>query len=206
MSKTENTSKSSGKMNTVERIITMAAGIAAIIGLPLTIYATFFLPEKSNIGLEPVSEPSPAVAVTEPADTDIYGLDEFNDDDARLAYSADLIGDGRYRDAVDFLKSFQKAVESDSEIELAIRFNLGLAYLYREDWSEAVNNLDIVAKRTNYPDAYYNLGLAYMGLNQPESALDAFDKALRFGQKPEYEAAREAALSGMKESPAASTD
>lgn len=206
MSKTENTSKSSGKMNAVERIIAMAAGIATIIGLPLTVYVTFFLPEKSNKSPEPVSEPSPTVAVTEPVTVDIYDFDDFADDDARLAYSADLIGRGQYEDAVTFLKDFQKAVESDSEIELAIRFNLGLAYLYREDWSEAVNNLNVVAKRTNYPDAYYNLGLAYMGLNQPEPALDAFDKALGFGQKPEYEAAREAALSSMNESPAASTD
>lgn len=204
MSEVKDTSGFSDKMKGVGTIINTLAAIATILSLFLGIYTAFILPKKSNTNLEPVPESTPTAAVAEPVPADISDLDDFADDDERLAYAADLIGHGWYEDAVVFLKSFQDTTESGSEIELAIRFNLGLAYLYREDWYEAVNNLEVVAKRTNYPDAYYNLGRAYMGLNQTELALESFEKALDIEQKPEYEAARDAMLSNMKESPATS--
>lgn len=199
MSKGIKASGPSSKTSAVERFVAVAAGVATIIGLPLSIYTAFILPNKSNGNIEPVPEPTPTAVVLE-VPADVHDLNDFADDDERLAYAADLIGHGRYEDAVSFLKSFQDAVESGSEIELAIRFNLGLAYLYREDWNEAVNHLKAVAERTRYPDAYYNLGCAYMGLDQKEKALEAIEKAMDLEQKPEYEAAREVLLSGMKES------
>ncbi len=203
MNEDKKASGPSGKANTAERIITASAGIATILTLFLGIY-TAFIQSTANPGPEP--EPTPTVAVTEQPPADIRGLDDFADDDERLAYAADLIGHGWYDDAMIFLKSFQDAVEPGSEIELAVRFDLGLAHLYREDWNEAVNHLEVVAKRTNYPDAYYNLGRAYMGLNRTGPALEAFEKAMEIEPKPEYEAARDALLSGMEERPTTPAD
>lgn len=203
MSRGKKTSEPSGKASTVERIITAAAGIAGIISLFVGIYGTFVLPNKSNDNREPMPDPTPTVTIPRPALADIH---DFADNDERLAYAADLIGHGWYEDATVFLKSFQETVESGSEIELAIRFNLGLAHLYRENWNEAINNLEVVARRTSYPDAYYNLGRAYMGLNQADLALEAFEKALGIEQKPEYQAAKDAAISGTKESSAVMSD
>lgn len=194
MSEGKKTSEPSGKANTVDRIA-VASGIATILSLFLGIYTAFAPPNKSNNNHEPVPESVPTATVTRPAPADIH---DFADNDERLAYAADLIGHGWYEDATVFLKSFQETVEPGSEIELAIRFNLGLAHLYRENWNEAINDLEVVARRTSYPDAYYNLGRAYMSLNQTDLALEAFEKALSIEQKPEYQAAKDATISGAK--------
>jgi tetratricopeptide (TPR) repeat protein len=57
--------------------------------------------------------------------------------------------------------------------------DLGYAYLQLGQISNAVANLDkAVAIQPHYPEAYYNLGCAFLNNKQPEEATDCFQRAL----------------------------
>lgn len=122
------------------------------------------------------------------------GLDEFTDDDARLAYAASLLDQRLYRTAAAFLSEFLEGVEADSRLSAAIRYDRGLAYLYLQEYEQAVSDFTAVTAQADYPDAYYNLGNALAGLQNYEEALEAYDTALKLEQKPEYMEARDAVL------------
>ena len=122
------------------------------------------------------------------------GLDEFADDDARLAYAASLLDQRLYRAAEAFLSEFLATVETDSRLSAAIRYDRGLAYLYLMEYNEAISDFSAVTAQADYPDAYYNLGNALVGLHRYEEALEAYGVAIELEEKPEYVEVRDAVL------------
>ena len=126
------------------------------------------------------------------------GLEEFADNDSRLAYAADLLNQNLYRSAEAFLSEFLETVEPDSHMAAAIRYDLGLAHLYLEEYNQAVSDFSAVIVQVDYPDAYYNLGNALVGLQNYEKALDAYESAIKLEQKPEYIEVRNTVLALLK--------
>lgn len=137
-------------------------------------------------------------ASNNPGSSEAYrGLEEFADDDARLAYAASLLDQRLYQAAEAFLSEFLATVETNSRLSAAIRYNRGLAYLYLMEYDEAISDFSSVTAQADYPDAYYNLGNALMGLHIYEEALEAYESALELEQKPEYVDARDAVLAQL---------
>lgn len=63
--------------------------------------------------------------------------------------------------------------------------NLGLAYLKKNDFRQAVVQFRTALEyQPDLPEAHYNLGLAYVGLNDSGKAIHAFRQATRF--RPNY--------------------
>lgn len=188
MSSFMSASPDSDKMKRIERTEKRANISAALLSIAcslLTIF-TIFVPSKASWSTE----------AEIPLDSiEVKHLGNFENDDGRLSYTADLMNQGHDREAIEFLNEFLKSVESDSEIAVTIHFNLGLAHFHLEEWNEAVTDFAIAADQAHHPDAYYNLGVAKMNLNENESALESLNKALALWQKPEYVAARDAVLS-----------
>lgn len=141
-----------------------------------------------------VSE-TPSAALDDPDSSVAYrGLDEFADDDARLAYAASLLDQRLYRTAEAFLSEFLATVETGSRLSAAIRYDRGLAYLYQMEYDKAISDFSAVTAQVDYPDAYYNLGNALTGLHRYEEALEAYESAIELEQKPEYVKVRDAVL------------
>lgn len=139
-----------------------------------------------------------AIVPAEPATSAAHReLDEFADNDSRLAYAASLLDQNMYQSAEAFLSEFLSAVEPDSQIAAAICYDLGLAHLYLKKYDQAVSDLSAVIAKVGYPDAYYNLGNALVGLKDYEKALEAYETAIQLEQKPEYIVGRDAVLALM---------
>lgn len=172
------------KLDWAEKIVNIGAAIFSITVSLLSI-CTFITQHKPF---------RPANAEISSESIEIKHIEDFGDDDGRLSYTADLMDQGHDSEAIEFLNEFLKCVESDSEIAVSIHFNLGLAHFHLEEWNEAVTDFAIAANQANHSDAYYNLALAKMKLNENESALELLDKALSLQQKHEYEVAKDAIL------------
>lgn len=140
-----------------------------------------------------IGSPSPVNSASA-APEDYRRLEEFSDDNARLAYAADLLNQGRYELAEVFLSDFLLTVEPDSHMAAAICYDRGLAYLYLRDYSQAASDFSIVTAQVDYADAYYNLGNAMTGLHEYRAALESYESALKLEQKPEYKKAKDAVL------------
>lgn len=143
-----------------------------------------WLPASSEPGY-----PSPAVSSEVP----FVPRDpaEFEDDDARLAYAADLLTQGQHQAAEDFLSQCLTTVDSSSHIATAFRYDRGLARLYCGEYNQAIDDFTSVVDRVSYPDAYYNLGNALLGLEHYDKAADAYARASELEPKPEYATAKE---------------
>ena len=124
--------------------------------------------------------------------------DRFEDDDDRLAYSANLLEHDQFQDAEGFLTDFLNLVESDSPIVSAIKYNRGLARLYSTNSRQAIDDFIDVTKCVDYPDAYYNIGNAYAILGEDDDALKAYTQAIALSEKPEYIRARDLILTRLK--------
>ncbi len=164
-------------------LITLGVVISIIVAIStawaIIVYISGTQPTASNV-------PDSSVAYR--------GLDEFTDDDARLAYAASLLDQRLYRAAEAFLSEFLMTVETDSRLSAAIRYNRGLAYLYLMEYDEAISDFSAVTVQADYPDAYYNLGNALVGLQCYEEALEAYESAIELEKKPEYVEVRDAVL------------
>lgn len=175
--------------------LAVMASIAGIVGTVWTIGTGLLDTAQGNI------DPTPSATVTPAPSVTYRPLEDFEDDDARLAYAADLLGQNQPQAAEAFLSDFLAAVESGSQLAAAIRYDRGLAHLYLKDYNQAIVDLSAVITQAEYPDAYYNLGNAYAGLEDDESALAAYEHAIALEQKPEYTDARDAALARLAPEP-----
>lgn len=170
--------------NRIELIL-MAIGMA--ISLIIVIFtARAIIVYISNTQHAAPNDPDSSAAYRE--------LDEFANDDARLAYAASLLDQHLYQAAEAFLSEFLATVEADSRLSAAIHYNRGLAHLYLTEYNQAISDFSAVTAQTDYPDAYYNLGNALVGLHLYEEALEAYESAIELEQKPEYVDVRDAVL------------
>jgi tetratricopeptide (TPR) repeat protein len=76
--------------------------------------------------------------------------------------------------------------------------DLGYAYLHEGQVSNAVANFEMALSiKPKYPEAYFNMGRAFMTNNQPEVAVDCFQHALALDQNPVVLGALAAAYARM---------
>lgn len=109
---------------------------------------------------------------------------DLNSNTDRFSYAADLISQGEYRIASRFLSEFLRLENLDAQTEASIRYNKGICNLCMENYHQAVTDLEEAATLSENPAAYYNLGLAYMGLGNDEDAGKAFDIAVSLAEVP----------------------
>jgi tetratricopeptide (TPR) repeat protein len=94
---------------------------------------------------------------------------------------------GDYGEAI---YDYKKALSSEPDNTLwsnhSRAYNdLGFAYLHEGQISNAVANLEKALNlQPSYPQAYYNLGRAFLTNRQPEVAVDCFQRALALDQNP----------------------
>ena len=68
----------------------------------------------------------------------------------------------------------------DQVARLRLRFEQGASLLHAKQYEFAITALDDVIRiQPNLPEAYVNLGFAYLGLEQYKTAAGAFDRALQ---------------------------
>lgn len=170
-----------------DRIDTILITLGMVISLIVVISTTWAI-IAYIFGVQPTVPDAPDSSVT------YRGTDEFADDDARLDYAASLLDQRLYRAAEAFLSEFLATVETDSRLSAAIRYDRGLAYLYLMEYNEAISDFSAVTAQADYPDAYYNLGNALVGLHRYEEALEAYGAAIELEEKPEYVEVRDAVL------------
>lgn len=188
MDKAVSQSAASTLVDWIGKLLTIGVSVAAIIEVVCTIAAG---PVQVVVNPDPSATVAPAPSVT------YRPLEDFENDDVRLAYAADLIGQGQHQAAAAFLSDFLAMVEPGSQLATAIQYDRGLAHLYLKEYNQAVVDLSTVTAQVEYSDAYYNLGNAYTGLEDDENALAAYEHAIALEQKPEYVAARDAALARL---------
>lgn len=91
-----------------------------------------------------------------------------------LNEGANLLAAGKIDEAI---KAFKKALKLDNKI-VAAHFNLGLAYIQKEDTKNAISHFkETIVLKPNDFEAYNNLGNLYMGQNKLDQALYCFQKA-----------------------------
>ncbi|MBL8150867.1 MAG: redoxin domain-containing protein [Blastocatellia bacterium] len=112
-----------------------------------------------------------------------------------IAYS--LVKAGKAIDLA--IKYSQEAVdkfpaEADSDKRALANHTLGLGYLKRNSYTEAIKYLDIAAKLGDYPSIYENLAEAYEKAGQGDKAVDALATAMITSGNSELASRREATL------------
>lgn len=91
-----------------------------------------------------------------------------------LNQGANFLAAGKIDEAI---KAFQKALKLDNQI-VAAHFNLGLAYIQKEDTKNAISHFkETIVLKPNDFEAYNNLGNLYMNQNEFDQALYCFQKA-----------------------------
>jgi Tfp pilus assembly protein PilF len=85
-----------------------------------------------------------------------------------------------------FEKALKAAGKSDPPSLLAlVRNNLGCALLAQREITNAVANFEEALKQQPaYPQAYFNMGRAFMSNNQPDVAIECFQRALALDRNP----------------------
>lgn len=184
MAKIPKTPISSTRLNTILMVMGFVITITTIISTVATIIVHTSNTQTTTPNDPTISETSASYR----------GLEEFADNDSRLAYAADLLDQNLYQAAEAFLSEFLVTVEPDSRLSIAIRYDRGLAYLYLGEYDQAISDFSIVTAQVDYSDAYYNLGNALVGLKKYEKALEAYESALKLEQKPEYIEVRDTVL------------
>lgn len=183
MAKDVNKSTGLKRLKKIEKTFKCVAGIVsaiALISTPLELTRS----ENVQTNVDQSASAAPAVPLICPK------LEEFKDDEERLAYAADLLNTGKHQTAVTFLSNFLATVEQDSHLATTIYYDRGLAHLYLKEYHLAVSDLSKVVKQAEYADAYYNIGNALVGLERYEDAIEQYKQAQQLKQKPEYEAAQ----------------
>lgn len=112
----------------------------------------------------------------------------FQSDDLCLAYTADLMGQEKYGDAIVFLRKCLQSLELSEEMENCFNFNLGLCLLTTgEDYNQAANLLTKVANQVKQAEVYYYLCHAYIRAKLPIDAMNAIEKAIELDDQPAYQ-------------------
>lgn len=108
-----------------------------------------------------------------------------------IAYSYDLIQQGKYELAAEGLRTFIDRGNVGPMDMAVLHYNLGVAYYYQEKYAMAKTEAEIAVKTSGFADAYYFLGVISGGVfdDYPE-AIEAFSNALQYEMKPEYLLAR----------------
>lgn len=96
-----------------------------------------------------------------------------------------------YVDRIDKIQGSrtQARLSDKSSVELQNRFDQAVALLHAKQYMYAITALDrVLALAPNMPEAYINMGFAYLGLKDYISALEAFNRAsdLRVEQANTY--------------------
>ena len=110
---------------------------------------------------------------------------------------AALLADGYNEEAMRVLDEIDKEMcemsKKPDEIDLLcadIFYNLGCAYLINNRFEQAIVNFEqSVVSNPGFHQAYNNMGIAYKGIGDAETAEECFKKALEI--KPDFEDARE---------------
>jgi tetratricopeptide (TPR) repeat protein len=123
---------------------------------------------------------------------------EISDQDCQTCYNVgcEVMQQGNFARAVRcFERALKAAGKNDPPSLLArVQNNLGCALLEQGQITKAVAHLESALKlQPRYPQAYYNMGRAFMTNGQPKVAVDCFQHALALDQNPSVLAALAAA-------------
>lgn len=121
----------------------------------------------------------------------------FQSDDLRLAYTADLMEQKRYNDAIGFLRECLQLPELSKEMESCVNFNLGLCLLMTgTDYNQAAILLDNVSKQVKQAEIYYYLCHAYIRAGLFTEAQTAIDQAIELdSERTDYQILRNMLIS-----------
>jgi tetratricopeptide (TPR) repeat protein len=114
---------------------------------------------------------------------------EMSEQDCQTCYNVgcDVMQQGNFTRAIRcFERALKAAGKNDPPSLLArVHNNLGCAFLEQGQITNAVANLESALKlQPSYPQAYYNMGRAFMTNGQPKVAADCFQRALALDQNP----------------------
>lgn len=169
----------SKRLDKIKKIVDIVGGIVSVcVALGLIPFGNAQANVDSDTSTASADPSTPAIC---------RELEEFEDNETRLAYAADLLGAGEYRATVMFLSDFLVTVEPNSHLATAIYYDRGLAHLYLKEYHQAILDLSSVVEQVEFPDAYYNLGNAHLRLDDYEEALANYEHAQSLEKKPEYE-------------------
>jgi tetratricopeptide (TPR) repeat protein len=114
---------------------------------------------------------------------------ELSDQDCQTCYNVgcEVMAQGNFvRAARCFERALKAAGKNDPQSLLArVQNNLGCALLEQGQITNAVDHLETALKlQPSYPQAYYNMGRAFLTNKQPDVAVDCFQRALALDQNP----------------------
>lgn len=122
----------------------------------------------------------------------------FQSDDLRLAYTADLMEQGSYNDAIAFLRKCLRLSDLSEEMKSCVNYNLGLCLLTTgTDYNQAATHLAEAANQVKQAEIYYYLCHAYMRAERFTDALNAIDQAIELdNDQTDYQTLRDKLISG----------
>lgn len=103
---------------------------------------------------------------------------DLSSNSERFSYAADLMDQSDYKTAQVFLSNFLLMEGLDEEIKMTIYYDRGICYYHTENYYQATSDFKEVAIRSSNPDAYYNLGCAYLNQESYQEAYEAFGQAV----------------------------
>lgn len=204
------------RLNTAERIIGI---IGSIITIGLFIYSLLFSSGDGkqggqNISVQVGDNSQAGVIQTEngdvnvnlPAANEALQSSDLQEDFSkmsctdRLAKSYDLVHKaremGQYDEAIAIIGEMVKLEGTDLQSMSILQYNLGLMLYESGDMGTAQNAFRNAVKGGGFPDAFYSLGVVCVKIEDEkmdpdyQEAIDAFTRAIKGAEVPEYYRAR----------------